>query len=222
MVTDIPVKIQIVKSLSNLKPSRIMVVKPDGDSDFSLYVTDKGGIPYPLKSSGGSITNTDGNLTVTGSLIKIINLNPSLLTLINSALKTGDNVSGLVNDAGYLTSIDLQKVSKIAAENINSHTPVAIVNNLAYKLDSSNPLHSFAFAGFSEVSSTIGNLCTIKQIGEITLNGWGLIPNKQYLAGINGTMITENLSNTNFTKIIGYATTVNSLQIIKDSLTINK
>ena len=113
-------------------------------------------------------------------------------------------------------------IAKISGENINSHTPIAIINNLAYKLDASNPLHQFAFAGFTEASSIIGNPCTIKQIGEVTLSGWGLTPNQQYLSGINGTLITSNVSVSNFTKVIGYATTSNTLQIIKDSITINK
>ncbi|CAH56658.1 hypothetical protein PHG11b_31 [Flavobacterium phage 11b] len=113
-------------------------------------------------------------------------------------------------------------ISKISGENLNSHTPIALVNNLAYKMDSSNPLHQFAFVGFTEVSSTIGNLCSIKQIGEITLAGFGLIPNQQYLSGVNGTLITSNLSATNFTKVIAYAVTSDTLQIIKDYTSINK
>ena len=113
-------------------------------------------------------------------------------------------------------------ISKISGENLNSHTPIALVNNLAYKMDSSNPLHQFAFVGFTEVSSTIGNSCSIKQIGEITLAGFGLIPNQQYLAGVNGTLITSNLSATNFTKVIAYAVTSDTLQIIKDYTSINK
>jgi hypothetical protein len=113
-------------------------------------------------------------------------------------------------------------ITKTSGENLNSHTPIALINNLAYKLDASNPLHQFAFVGFTEASSLIGQSCTIKQIGEVTLLGWDLIPNQHYLAGTNGTLIIENLSGSNFTKIIAYATDSNTLQIIKDSLTINK
>lgn len=111
---------------------------------------------------------------------------------------------------------------KVSAESIPSHTPVVIINNLAYKLNSSNPMHQFAFVGFSENGTSIGQNCQIKQIGEVFLFGWGLTPNQHYLAGINGTLITNNLSNTNFTKVIAYATDSNTLQIIKDSITINK
>lgn len=111
---------------------------------------------------------------------------------------------------------------KVSAESIPSHTPVAIVNNLAYKLDASNPLHQFAFVGFSENGTSIGQNCNIKQIGEVFLFGWGLIPNQHYLAGVNGTLIMNNISTTNFTKVIAYATDSNALQIIKDSITVNK
>jgi len=124
-------------------------------------------------------------------------------------------LQGLQGEAGNI-------IVKVGGENINSHTPVAIINNLAYKLDSSNPAHQFAFAGFTEASSITGANCTIKQIGEVFLGGWGLTPNQHYLAGIDGTLITNNVSASNFTKVIGYATTADTLQIIKDSITINK
>jgi len=109
MVTDTPIKIQIVKSLSNLKPSRMIAVKADNESSFSLFVTDKNGVPYPLKDLQGSggitgITNTDGNLVITGVNNKVINITPTLLSVINSALQSGDLISTLVNDAGYLTT----------------------------------------------------------------------------------------------------------------------
>jgi hypothetical protein len=127
-------------------------------------------------------------------------------------------LQGLQGEQGLTGGI----LIKTSGENLTSHTPIAIVNDLAYKLDSSNPLHQFAFVGFTEASSLINENCNIKQIGEITLVGWGLTPNQQYLAGENGTLITSNNSETNFTKVIGYATTANTLQIIKDSITINK
>lgn len=114
-MTDIPIKIQFVKSLSNLKPSRMIAVKTDGDDSFLLYVTDKTGIPYPLKDNTGgggggtieAIINTDGNLTITGTTTKTINVSSSLLLLINSALQAGDNISELINDANYITLADI-------------------------------------------------------------------------------------------------------------------
>jgi hypothetical protein len=111
---------------------------------------------------------------------------------------------------------------KISAESIPSHTPIAIYNNLAYKLDSSNPLHQFAFVGFSKNGTSLGQSCIIQQIGEITLNGWGLTQNRQYLAGTAGSIILDNTTLTNFTKVVGYSVTTDTLQIIKDYTTINK
>lgn len=112
-------------------------------------------------------------------------------------------------------------ISKISAEPIPSYTPIAIYNNLAYKLDNLNPLHQFAFVGFSTNGTSTGQSCIIQQIGELTLQGWGLTPNTQYLAGTVGALQTVN-SNLGFTKVIGYATTTDTLQIIKDYTTINK
>ena len=110
-MTDIPIKIQFVKSLSTAQPSRIVAVKADGDTNFTLYVTDKNGLPFPLKeTSSGIVTaiqNTDGKLVITGSDTKTINVAPALLSLINSALQAGDNVSELVNDASYITLADI-------------------------------------------------------------------------------------------------------------------
>lgn len=111
---------------------------------------------------------------------------------------------------------------KISGEAIPSHTPIAIVDNLAYKFDASNLDHTFAFVGFSVNGTNVGENCKIQQLGEIELAGWGLIPNQHYLADYNGLLAVENNSFDKFTKVIGYATTSNSLQIIKDSLTINK
>ena len=103
-MTTTPIKIQFIKSLSNLKPSRIICVKADGDDDFSLYITDKDGLPYPIKDSSISIQNTDGNLDISGTTTVTVNIAQTLLDTINSALQSGDNISELVNDAGYITS----------------------------------------------------------------------------------------------------------------------
>ena len=107
-MTEVPIKIRFSKSLNNLLPSRLIVVKPDNASDFQLYVTDKSGNPFPLKDEGGvinSIINSDGNIVITGIEDKIINISPALLAVINSALQSGDNISELVNDVGYITNI---------------------------------------------------------------------------------------------------------------------
>jgi hypothetical protein len=57
-MSDIPIKIQIVKSLSTAKPSRIVAVKADGDPSFELFVTDKDGLPFPIKDDSGGVQET--------------------------------------------------------------------------------------------------------------------------------------------------------------------
>lgn len=154
------------------------------------------------------------NVTVNQSLkqisTNIIN-QPKQVTVEVAAL----GKRGFKGDSGGI-------IEKISGEDIPSHTPIVLINDTAFKLDSSNPLHQFAFVGFSTNGTSIGQICNIKQVGEVVLVGWGLIPNQQYLAGVNGILITENLSDSNFTKVIGYATNSDTLQIIKDSITINK
>jgi hypothetical protein len=98
-------------SLENLKPNSIIALKVAGENNFELYVTDLQGIPYSLKTaiSGiDNISNTDSNLIITGLKDKTINIKPSLLNTINTALQSGSNVSQLLNDAGYITAQDLE------------------------------------------------------------------------------------------------------------------
>ena len=108
----IEVKHYKVKQLpSSPTPNSIYWVKASTDSEVSGYITDLQGIPYPLKDisgSGGiqSIVNSDGNITIVGTDNLVINISPALLSVINSALQSGDNISELTNDAGYLTSAD--------------------------------------------------------------------------------------------------------------------
>jgi len=105
-----PIKIQLVKTLADVEPSRIVAVKNDEDTAFSLYITDKNGVIFPIKDESGTITitNTDDNLDINGT---DINISPALLSIINSALQSGDNISELVNDVGYLTIDNLPTFS---------------------------------------------------------------------------------------------------------------
>ena len=203
-----PIQIYITDTLIGLKPSSVALYKTLGQTKFKLVATNKNGGIVELDSNTtnalSDIINTDGFLTVTGTTTKIINLSNSLFAEIQNKIDT---------------ELYLQKVS---AESIPSYTPIAIYNNLAYKLDASNSLHQFAFVGFSTNGTTTGQICKIQQFGELELLGWGLTLNTQYLAGTSGAIVLNNTISTNFTKVIGYATTSNTLQIIKDYTTINK
>ena len=206
------VKSHKVKQLaSRLDPNAIYWVQASANLPIEGFITDRNGVPYPLKDISGSggittLINTDGNLVITGADNKVINISPALLSLINSALQPEDE----------------NTIEKVSAENIPSHTPIAIVNNQAYKFDASNINHQFAFAGFSKNGTIIGQTCLIQQQGEIELVGWGLTPNQQYLASVAGAMVEDNVTPTNFTKVLGYATTSDTLQIIKDYTSIKR
>ena len=227
-------------AISNITQATIKdalyAVKGNNENSFKLYITDLGGNLIPLftgtSSSSGitNLTSTDSSILITGSTVKDLKISSTLQDLINSALQSGDFVSTLLNDVGYLTLSDLSTLEnpfinkyliKQSAETIPSYTPIAIYNNLAYKLDASNPLHQFAFVGFSVNGVATGQECKIQQIGELELIGWGLTPNTQYLAGTLGAMVTNNTIPNNFTKVIGYATTTNTLEIIKDYTSVN-
>jgi len=112
-MTDIPIKIQFVKALSNLKPNRLIVKKADNESVFSLFITDKNSLPFSIKdnTSIGSgiqtLINIDGTLSITSGLNKVINISPTTMAVINSALQSGDNISTLNNNVGYITLADL-------------------------------------------------------------------------------------------------------------------
>lgn len=154
--------------------------------------------------------------------------------IINIAItELNENVNFDITEVQEVVNIQISEVGvkgdkgdvnliKVSGESIPSHTPIAIINNLAYKMDASNPLHQFAFVGFSTNGTLMGENCIIQQLGEISLPLWGLIPNTQYLSGVNGLITTTNASLTNFTKVIGFATNTTTMQIIKDSITINK
>ena len=99
-------------------------VKASPSSEVSGYITDLQGVPYPLKDlqgSGGITTliNTDGNLVITGANSKVINIAPALLSIINSALQSGGNISELINDAGYITDLEEKVVNEIPTGVLN-------------------------------------------------------------------------------------------------------
>ena len=215
-----------VTSLSYaITPDSIYYVKSLTSNEVLTYITDMYGVAIPLRdltNVGGTgittITSTNGSLTITGTASnKNIQLSNALLQLVNNSVQVGTNISQLINDKGYL-----EFLVKESAENIPSYTPIAIVDNKAYKFDASILAHKFAFAGFSTNGTTIGQNCIIQQKGELNLSGWGLIPNSQYLASNAGLMVLDNTNISNFTKVIGYATTSDTLLIIDNYTTLIK
>ena len=99
-------------------------VKASPSSDVSGYITDLQGVPYPLKDLQGrggitTLINTDGNLVITGANSKVINIAPALLSIINSALQSGGNISELINDVGYITDLEEKVVNEIPTGVLN-------------------------------------------------------------------------------------------------------
>jgi hypothetical protein len=99
-----------VDTLEGVRPDSIVALKVPNKDKFELFVTSRYGVPFPLEVDGDFVThlkNTDGNLTISGTQEAVINISTTLLNTINSALKAGDSISSLLNDAGYLVASDL-------------------------------------------------------------------------------------------------------------------
>jgi len=115
-------------------PDAILYIKADGDASVSTYITDINGIPYPLKDTGGSggssiktIVNTDGTISVLGTDNTVLNLSTAIKNIINSALQSGDNISELLNDAGYITIADVP--SQVVNLQATSSPTDVVINN---------------------------------------------------------------------------------------------
>lgn len=105
-----PLKMFKVNNISEVRDvDALYCIKTATDTEFSIVVTDAFGAIVNLKdlqTPAGiqGIASDDGTIEVTGGNFKNIRLSATLVNAINSALKPGDNISDLVNDAGYLTS----------------------------------------------------------------------------------------------------------------------
>ena len=104
--------------------NKMYLLKLPNENTCSLIITDLNGVRVPLKDlqgSGGITTliNTDGNLVITGANSKVINIAPALLSIINSALQSGGNISELINDVGYITDLEEKVVNEIPTGVLN-------------------------------------------------------------------------------------------------------
>ena len=105
-----PLKMFKVNNISEVRDvDALYCIKTATDTEFSIVVTDAFGAIVNLKdlqTPAGiqGIASDDGTIEVTGTTFKNIRLSATLVNAINSALKPGDNISDLINDAGYLTS----------------------------------------------------------------------------------------------------------------------
>ena len=105
-----PLKMFKVNNISEVRDvDALYCIKTATDTEFSIVVTDAFGAIVNLKdlqTPAGiqGIASDNGTIEVTGTTFKNLRLSTTLVDAINNALKPGDNISDLVNDAGYLTS----------------------------------------------------------------------------------------------------------------------
>ena len=105
-----PLKMFKVNNISEVRDvDALYCIKTATDTEFSIVVTDAFGAIVNLKdlqTPAGiqGIASDDGTIEVTGTTFKNLRLSTTLVDAINNALKPGDNISDLINDAGYLTS----------------------------------------------------------------------------------------------------------------------
>ena len=140
----VELKLYKVNSVSQIsKPNSVFFVKGANETETRGFVTTKDGIPVPFKDlnsgTGSGITTLNslgGTIEISGtSTIKNLEIEASLLALINSALQSGDPITSLVNNAGYITLSD-----------------VPTFNPLDYDLEDFNNASSDPFARQSDLS----------------------------------------------------------------------
>lgn len=176
------------------------------------------GVSYTSHTHSQYLNTSQSTVFLTNQTVQPISLSASNGTTTLSLLQLGtENGLTLYHSNGSIlgsNSIapDFVKFLIPCGEVITSHTPVAVVGGLLYKLNATDPTHQFAFVGFSETSGTIGQQVRVNST-KISLQGWGLIPGQHYLAGVDGQLVTDNVTPGAFTKVIGYAADANTMII---------
>lgn len=103
----------------------------------------------------------------------------------------------------------------IAGENINSHTPVVLINNLLYKCDITNSSHQFSYIGFTKNSVISGASVEVVTEGVISLSGWGLTTDSYYQLNINSTISLTEPTLGLFKQVVGFSQTSNDLLLLR-------
>lgn len=102
---------KVKKLPKNLQPSSLYYVKAESNK-FKIYLTDSKCPPTAYSLDSGDlvkiITSPNGSIQVVDTATETqIQIETSLLAKIDLALQAGDNVSELLNDAGYITTADI-------------------------------------------------------------------------------------------------------------------
>jgi hypothetical protein len=140
-----------------------------------------------------SKTKLAGTLDVNNQ--PVINVPDPINPLDAVNLQTLQSVNGNTNIKTYT-----------AGENINSHTPVALVGDKIYQLNVLDPLHTFSYVGFTLTSCLINTDVEVIKEGVIFLIGWGLIPDRLYQADyMISPLSTSRPNDVNFQQVFGYS-----------------
>ena len=205
------IKFYKIKNITQATEKNSMFcVKADNETEFRLIVTDLSGNVVNLKdlAGGSDVVNTDGTITITGTTTKNIRVSTALQALINSALRSGDDISQLVNDVGYITLADIPSTSTgvlylTSAENISSAMVVVVgQDGFAYKYDITNPNHSGLTCGITNTSATTGQTIKITLPSNIITDvGSGWSAGKSYYVATNS-LLSETAPTTGIVKKI--------------------
>ena len=96
----------ITSVLQATEKDALYAIKSPTDTTFRLAVTDLGGTVVYLSESNLAITSTDGSIDISNILgVKDLKVSTALQNAINNGLQSGDPISSLLNDAGYITNI---------------------------------------------------------------------------------------------------------------------
>ena len=110
----------ITSVLQATEKDALYAIKSPTDTTFRLAVTDLGGTVVYLSESNLAITSTDGSIDIsTIASTKDLKVSTALQNAITNALQSGDPISSLLNDAGYLTSFTESDPIFLASEASN-------------------------------------------------------------------------------------------------------
>jgi hypothetical protein len=152
----------------------MVAVKSDGSRDFALYITDKNGIPFPIKEGNGTLVH---NLLQGLNVGDYIHLTRSEKLALDDLISNGNSV---------------KLIKKIAGENISSGMAVVVwKDDKIYKYNTGDINHAGISCGVSKTSALIGEQITIvPPENQITEVGSGWSAGNSYYVGSNSLLTT--------------------------------
>lgn len=124
------------------------------------------------------------------------------------------------NDFQTHTLVDKQYVDDkefvylTCGEDIPSFTPLSVIGGLVYRANALNDFHFESYVGFSTTSGMTGAILKIKISGILELPGWGLIPDRTYMVGLNGALVLSDPGTFSFKQVVAYSITDSKINIL--------